>query len=1466
MPFDFPQSVFLIRRALLVLLAGLVLASPTWAAHPEVNTQTAISAEDIDSAAYADWVDGAEHAIAPQSTASTTWVGAIWTRQTMPEMHGSTFGESTTPGPRHLRVGFKTPLAVGSVLVYGGGRLSVLKPDAAYPGNLASEADWLPAQRIKNDAVSQDEVSAEELAIWVFPPGTKTRALRFTHDAKASDPKYAGKLQGAIVLADRLVNIAAQAIASASARDEAASVLNNDKAGHNHEWDNGKEGASQRISAEHPEWVQLTWPQAVQFDEIETVNTGFSEAAVQIYVGPKDKHPREAGPADWKTVQHFAKLTSGYPAALCAEAMPLGQPVSTRAVRLLITSPSADRHPHLESREKEGRGVWLGKIMALRSLGDADLKSALAPVQKSDSHPPIAIRFKLPEPGFVTLVIEDSEGKRVRNLVSGQLFPAGDNVAWWDGTDDLGRDRDAARHGLYHIPERPVAPGTYRVRGLFRKQLDLRYEFSIYNAGNPAWSTADTSGGWLTNHTPPRAVAFVPADKTPNGQPMVYIGSAVSEGGAGLAWVNLDGKKLGGRGWIGGNWTAAPSLARDAGKNADPDVFAYVGSAWTSSTSNRDRTHGELRITGLMAKGDKPIIKYPFSPPSAGSEGDNNWIGQLGAIAAHDGVLVASMEKLDKLLFIDARAGKVLGESPVPSPRGLAFDDQGRLLVVSATNVLRFAIDPKSAGKLPSAQTIIHEGLLDPQGITLDATGRIYVSDGGDSQQVKVFSSDGKLLTTIGHPGAPKAGPYDRLHMNHPHGLAIDDRQQLWVAEDDFQPKRVSVWTLDGKLLHTFYGPGRYGGGGSLDPRDKTLFYYDGLQFKLDWATGANEPVAVIDREGQDAISSQFRSAPPQTPIYFDNRQYMTNCYNGNPTGGSDNVAIWIMRDGVAVPVAAVGRLRNWPILLKDEFKSRWPQGVEAGDEKPKNAAIYIWNDLNGDGQVQPDEVTMLKASSGGVTVAPDLSFLVSRVDDKAMRFAPKRFTPQGAPIYDLNAGQTLATGTQAPASSGGDQTLVSSDGWTVLTVAPEPFAREGFGGLKDGKPLWSYPSLWPGLHASHESPVASHPGEVTGTTRLLGDFIKPVKGDAGPLWCINGNMGELYLFTEDGLFVAQLFQDSRVGQPWTMPKAERGMLLNDVTLHDENFFPTITQTSDGNVYLVDGGRTSLVRVDGLDTIRRIPANELKLTLDDLNAAAAWRVQAEAERQAARGTGILTVSMRKQPPVVDGKLNDWAGADWAVIDRRGVAANFNSDSKPYDVTAAVAISGDRLYAAFRTQDGELLKNSGETPNGPFKTGGCLDIMLGTDPAADPKRARPVAGDERLLVTQVKGKTLALLYRAVVPGTREPVPFASPWRTITIDRVEDISAQVQLAMSVEKNEKGKVAKAYYEFSVPRAALYLKPVEGQSIKGDVGILRGNGFQTLQRVYWNNKATAITADVPSEAELTPALWGKFTFKAAE
>ena len=68
---------------------------------------------------------------------------------------------------------------------------------------------------------------------------------------------------------------------------------------------------------------------------------------------------------------------------------------------------------------------------------------------------------------------------------------------------------------------------------------------------------------------------------------------------------------------------------------------------------------------------------------------------------------------------------------------------------------------------------------------------------------------------------------------------------------------------------------------------------------------------------------------------------------------------------------------------------------------------------------------------------------------------------------------------------------------------------------------------------------------------------------------------------------------------------------------------------------------------------------------------------------------------------------------------------------------------------------------------------------------------------------------------------------------------------------------------YEISIPLSVLGLPAKPAARLKGDLGVLRGNGFQTLQRVYWCNKASGITADVPSEAELTPRLWGLWEFR---
>ncbi|MDB6039336.1 MAG: repeat containing protein, partial [Verrucomicrobiales bacterium] len=120
--------------------------------------------------------------------------------------------------------------------------------------------------------------------------------------------------------------------------------------------------------------------------------------------------------------------------------------------------------------------MWVGATERQFAAGSAGVPG------KEQAHPPIAIRFNLPEEALVTLVIDDANGKRVRNLLAETPFPKGENVACWDGTDDLLRDPEAYKLGLYLIPPEFVAPGAYRVLGLYRKAIDLRNEFSIYTS------------------------------------------------------------------------------------------------------------------------------------------------------------------------------------------------------------------------------------------------------------------------------------------------------------------------------------------------------------------------------------------------------------------------------------------------------------------------------------------------------------------------------------------------------------------------------------------------------------------------------------------------------------------------------------------------------------------------------------------------------------------------------------------------------------------------------------------------------------------------------------------------------------------------------------------------------------------------------------------------------------------------
>jgi hypothetical protein len=314
-------------------------------------------------------------------------------------------------------------------------------------------------------------------------------------------------------------------------------------------------------------------------------------------------------------------------------------------------------------------------------------------------------------------------------------------------------------------------------------------------------------------------------------------------------------------------------------------------------------------------------------------------------------------------------------------------------------------------------------------------------------------------------------------------------------------------------------------------------------------------------------------------------------------------------------------------------------------------------------------------------------------------------------------------------------------------------------------------------------------------------------------------------------------------------------MALDSVSLSEENFYPTITQTSNDSVYMTDGVHGAIISFTGLESVHRLTDIALSVSKNDLAGANEYFIQTEAQRQQVVSVHTLSVAMNAAPVVVDGNLDDWDGVDWADIDKSGVKAYFNGKSTPYNVRAAVKIGSGNLYLAYQTGI-PALANSGEAPTAPFITGQALDLMIGTDPSAQPNRQKPVEGDIRLVVTMVHNKPWAMLYRAVVKGVlpANKVQFSSPWRTITLDKIEDVSSQIQFA---SKN-------GNYEISIPLSVLGLKPVNGMQIIGDLGVIQGSYGFTTNRSYWSNKASGINADLPSEAELDPNLWGTWEIKS--
>jgi len=503
----------------------------------------------------------------------------------------------------------------------------------------------------------------------------------------------------------------------------------------------------------------------------------------------------------------------------------------------------------------------------------------------------------------------------------------------------------------------------------------------------------------------------------------------------------------------------------------------------------------------------------------------------------------------------------------------------------------------------------------------------------------------------------------------------------------------------------------------------------------------------------------------------------------------------------------------------------------------PAKKTTEFWADANGDEQRQPDELATHPAAltMGGyyawsLNMNGDLTLYAN-----GLQFKVADFTKCGAPRYDV-------AGARKVAGFGGGA-LSTPDNRKLVAVNETYFECYD---TADGRLLWKYPSTFPGVHGSHLAPPPEV-GLIRGAFGLVGNasLPKPVGG----IWAINGNIGEWHMLTEDGFYLTRLFQGDGFKMQWP-DQAVPGAILDNVPpgAGGEDFGGSLRQGKDGKVY-IQAGKVALwnVEVVGLDSIQEIPGGKVAMGADDVKTAQTFR-----EKQLQKAVGNKKYTVQKATVAFSGNLDaDFKDSEKPAFERQ-------SGSR---VRVAMARDDANLYVGWEVQDDTPWVNGADAPEFMYARGDTVDLQLGTDPAADAKRAEPVKGDLRLSIGNLQGKPTAVVYRPVATE-KAPRKFFSG---VAKDGYEMQSVKVLDAAKIEVKVDAKGKRYTVEAAIPLAALGLAPAAGLTLSGDLGVTFGDqdGKDTILRSYWSNQATGLVADEVYELMLEPRNWGKIIFE---
>ncbi len=699
----------------------------------------------------------------------------------------------------------------------------------------------------------------------------------------------------------------------------------------------------------------------------------------------------------------------------------------------------------------------------------------------------LAFTFTLPATRTTSAGVYTADGTLVRTLWRGQSLAAGTHSGTWDQRDDAGN---------------LLAAGQYTVK-VAHHAMQYVWDGTIGN-------TSARAGAAVLHHSfrGPTSFASIPGS-------MLYA-VGYNEGLSAINGFTLNNVQLN------------QSPVRIVSNFVSPDMLAADGTRvyWTNTGLGMNKTTfvaandiatgatatfsaGSAACLKFMADGKTCYPSTTYSGVLDLSVDDNSHPATGIAVQRTGNILAVAYGTTNEIHLFDKSSGQSLGKISVSLNAGLtnqiAMSPSGDLWVISGTTALRYtglSTTPVVAASVTS--------LVKPLAVTVDPQdeNKVWIADGGSSEQVKRFDKSGNLQQSLGIAGGvgTQSQLSNRLNFAQSPGfertaVGVDDNHAVWVL--DTAVHRMLKFMPDGTVGDQIaYLPCSYTA--STDAGNPTRVFANFMEFSVDYSKGLNDPGAwTLVRNWLPAVpaSLQVAATPGENPDYVSANWGYTGFRSVVTLSNSHTYALLGMRE------------RNAFVELTADAKVRfigWLRDIGDGETR---VVFYENGDLgwsSSDGTTQ----SVLRLKLQGFDASNNPQWASSPI---TLASAPAGIaTPADPPLT-----WTGVVGARFPVTSSGK----------VVFFNPSVDARTGYhlGAVLQGGSNWAFEASPSGpidglgtFQTEKDDPTLQYGGNLV---HALGRNI--VYGYHGEYYTdlSNGNFGQanqFMHFLDDGLFIGE--------------------------------------------------------------------------------------------------------------------------------------------------------------------------------------------------------------------------------------------------------------------------------------------------------------------------------------------------------